>query len=343
MLYALNEFPRRYEGTAGSRVILGKAPFRISFAGGGSDLRAFYEKHSGAVVSTSIDKYMYIMLHPYFHDKIRIKYSKLEDVSRVEDIKHSLVRECLKRLRVQTGIEIASIADVPARTGLGSSSSFAVCLLHILHAYKGRYVSKPELAEMASEIEIDILKEPIGKQDQYAASFGGLNFMRFNPDGTALVEPLALKPEKIEALEKSLLLFYVGGARRASSILGRIKRDIGQGEAFQKTKALVGLAEDLRASLLKGDIAALGEILGEGWRLKKSLSRSISNTKIDECYDRAIRAGAVGGKLLGAGGGGFLLFHCPPKNQGRLRRALDLRELRFRFENAGSTIIYAGP
>ena len=322
-------------------MILGKAPFRISFAGGASDLSAFYEKHYGAVVSTSIDKYMYIMLHPYFHDKIRIKYSKLEDVSRVEDIKHSLVRECLKRLEVRTGIEIASIADVPARTGLGSSSAFAVCLLHILHTYKGRFASKARLAEEASEIEIDILNEPIGKQDQYASSFGGLNFIRFNPDGTVQVEPLALAPGKLVALEKNLLLFYVGGERGASSVLSGIQQKIGKGDPFAGTKAMVGLAEDLRIALMKGEISALGDILGEGWRLKKSLSPSVSTPEIDDYYERALRAGAAGGKLLGAGGGGFLLFYCLPKHQDRVRRTLGLRELRFRFENAGSTIIYA--
>ncbi len=210
-------------------MILGRAPFRISFAGGGTDLRAFTQEHPGAVLSTSIDKYMYIMLHPYFHDQIRIKYSKLEDVSRVEDIRHPIVRECLKRFRITTGVEIASIADVPARSGLGSSSAFAVCLMQILSRYKGRPLSKKSLAEEASRIEIDVLREPIGKQDQYASSFGGMNFFRFERDGTVRVEPLRLSPSVRESLEKSLLLFFVGGERRAGRIqLGQQAFEDGQ-------------------------------------------------------------------------------------------------------------------
>jgi D-glycero-alpha-D-manno-heptose-7-phosphate kinase len=322
-------------------MILGKAPFRISFAGGGSDLKAFASRHYGAVVSTSINKFMYIMLHPYFHEKIRIKYSKLEDVARIEDIRHPIVRECLKRLKVAKGIEIASIADVPARSGLGSSSAFTVCLLQILYAHKGKSVSKGWLAEEAAKIEIDILKEPIGKQDQYASSFGGLNFIRFNEDGTVDVEPLMLRPQTIETLEQHLLLFYIGRERRAARILRCLTDRISNEETFERLKKMVGYAEDLRAALKKGQIGTLGEILREGWLLKKSLAASITNPEIDDYYERALEAGAVGGKLLGAGAGGFFLFFCAPKRQNALRRALGLRELRLRFENDGSRIIYA--
>jgi len=322
-------------------VILGKSPFRVSFAGGGSDLPSFSGRHYGAVVSTSIDKFMYIMLHRYFHDKIRIKYSKLEDVSRVEDIRHPIVRECLKRFRIDRGVEIASIADVPARSGLGSSSAFAVCLLHILSVHRGRPLGKAELAEEAAAIEIGILGEPIGKQDQYASSFGGLNFIRFDPDGSVLVEPIALRPSTREALEKSLLLFYVGGERPAGRILARVERAMDGKAAFESLRRMVGLAEDLRSAFRRGRIGALAEILDEGWRLKKSLTPSISSPRIDDLYARALRTGAGGGKLLGAGGGGFLLFSCPAAAQGRLRRVLGLRELSFRFENGGAAILHA--
>ena len=324
-------------------MILGRAPFRISFAGGGTDLRAFTQEHPGAVLSTAIDKYMYIMLHPYFHDKIRIKYSKLEDVSRVEDIRHPIVRECLKRFRITKGIEIASIADVPARSGLGSSSAFTVCLMQILSRYKGRPLSKTSLAEEASRIEIDVLREPIGKQDQYASSFGGMNFFRFERDGSVHVEPLRLSAFARESLEKSLLLFFVGGDRRAGRILARVEKAAERRPAREALRQMAGLAEALRAALVRGRTGEMAGILDAGWRLKKSLTPSISTPRIDELYERALRSGAGGGKLLGAGGGGFLLFACPGPEQGRLRRALGLRELRFRFETGGATILHADP
>ncbi len=321
-------------------MIMAKAPFRVSFAGGGSDLKSFYEKDYGAVVSTTIDKYMYIMIHPYFHNKIRIKYSKLEDVANIEEIKHPIVRECLKHLRLEKGVEIASIADVPAGTGLGSSGTFTVCLLQVLYTYKGKLVTKERLACEASKIEIDILKEPIGKQDQYAASYGGLNYIRFNPNGTVWVEPLAIKPEKKRVLERNLLMFYLGDVRRAAQILSGQKENMQHKEKYENVKKMVKLAEDLRVSLGNGKIKKVGEILHEGWLLKRSLSPNITNPIIDEYYERAIKAGALGGKLLGAGGGGFFLFYCEPKYQNKVRNALDLKELKFKFDNEGSKIIH---
>ncbi len=324
-------------------MIMTKAPFRISFAGGGSDLRDFYSKNGyGAVLSTSIDKYMYLMIHPYFHDKIRIKYSRTEDVNEIDEIQHPLVRECLKLVGIEKGIEIASIADVPAGTGIGSSSTFAVCLLHSLYAFKGKFVTKEKLAREACKIEIEILKEPIGKQDQYAASYGGLNYLQFNGDETVFVEPIICKPEVKERLKRNLLMFYVGNERKSSQILSEQKENMKLDEKGEIVKKMVMLAKDLRDSLNKGNIEYFGEILHEGWLLKKKLASKISNSVLDEYYKKALNAGATGGKLLGAGGGGFFLFYCLPKYQNKVRKALNLRELKFKFEAEGSKIIYIG-
>lgn len=321
-------------------MIISKTPFRVSFVGGGSDIESFYRKNGyGAVVSTTINKYMYIMLHPYFHQKIRIKYSKLEDVESVEEIKHPIVRECLKLLKVEKGIEIASIADVPAGTGIGSSSSFTVGLLHTLYAYKHKNTTKEELAKKAAMIEIDILKEPIGKQDQYAVSFGGLNYIRFNRNGTVEGEPLILSPQKRKTLENNLLLFYTGGQRRTKTILKKQKENIKEPEKFNNLKTLVKFADELRDALIRGKIDVLGELLHESWKLKRTLAANITNPMIDEYYDKAIEAGAIGGKLLGAGGCGFLVFYCKPKCQNAVRKALNLRELSINFDRKGTELI----
>lgn len=321
-------------------MIMARAPFRMSFAGGGSDLKSFYEKGYGAVISTTIDKYMYIMIHPYFHDKIRIKYSRTEDVNEIDEIQHPLVKECLKVVGIKKGIEIASIADVPAGTGIGSSSTFTVCLLHALYTYKGKSVTKERLAKEACKIEIENVGEPIGKQDQYAASYGGLNYIRFNRDGTVFVEPIICRPEVKRHLERNLLIFYVGNERKASQILSKQKENMNEDDKYEKVKRMVNLAERLRVSLQRGSIRIFGEILHEGWRFKKELASNISNPMIDEYYRKALKAGAIGGKLLGAGGGGFLLFYCEPKHQNEVRKALHLRELKFRFDSEGSKIIY---
>lgn len=322
-------------------MIMVRAPFRISFIGGGSDFADFYSRNGyGAVLSTSIDKYMYIMIHSYFHDKIRIKYSKTEDINEIDEIQHPLVKECLKLTGIEKGIEIASIADVPAGTGLGSSSSFTVSLLHALYTYRKDFVTKEKLAKEACRVEIDILKGPIGKQDQYAVSYGGLNYIRFNADETTFVESIICNPDIKKQLESNLLMFYVGNERKASQILSEQKENIKRGREYEILKKIVNLAEKMRDSLNKGDIKNFGEILHEGWLLKKRLASKISNPLIDEYYDEALKAGAGGGKLLGAGYGGFLLFYCEPKYQKRVRDALNLRELKFKFDNEGSRIVY---
>ncbi len=324
-------------------MIIAKAPFRISFAGGGSDLREYYSKNGyGAVLSTTINKYMYIMIHPYFHDKVRIKYSRTEDVHEIDEIQHPLVRECLKLVRIEKGIEIASIADVPAGSGIGSSSTFTVCLLHALHAYQGKFVTKERLAEEACTIEINVLKEPIGKQDQYAASYGGLNYIQFNSDETVFTNPIICKPEIKSRLERNCLMFYFGNERKASQILSEQKENMKLDEKNEIVKKMVVLARDLRDSLNKGNIKYFGKILHEGWLLKKKLASKISNSVLDEYYEKALNAGATGGKLLGAGGGGFFLFYCLPKYQNKVRETLNLKELKFKLDTEGSKIIYIG-
>jgi D-glycero-alpha-D-manno-heptose-7-phosphate kinase len=322
-------------------MIMVRAPFRVSFVGGGSDLKDFYSRNGyGAVLSTTIDKYMYIMIHPYFHDKIRIKYSKTEDVDDIAKIQHPLVKECLKMVGIEKGIEIASIADVPAGTGVGSSSTFTVCLLHALYTYKEIFVTKERLAREACKIEIDLLKEPIGKQDQYASSYGGLNYIQFKKDETVFVESMVVQSDIRRSLKNSLLMFYVGNVRKASQVLYEQKKNMKQEEKYEIVKKMVKLTDEMKRSLNGGDIRNLGETLNEGWLLKKKLTCNISNSIIDSYYEEALKAGATGGKLLGAGGGGFLLFVCEPKYQDNIRNALNLKELRFKFDNEGSKIIF---
>lgn len=317
-----------------------RAPFRISFAGGGSDIDSFYKKSYGLVVSTTINKFMYIMIHSYFHDKIRIKYSKTEDVTSVSQIQHPLVRECLKLTNTMKGIEIASIADVPAGTGLGSSGAFTVGLLYALSAYKRKLKTKEWLARTACRIEIEKLQEPIGKQDQYATSLGGLNYIRFNPDETVWFEPIVLKPEIKRQLENNLLMFYVGNERKASRILATQKEEMTDQKKYKIVCEMVKLAEKMKQVLIRGKLEEFGDLLHQGWLLKRGLTENITNPQLDRFYDKALKAGAKGGKVLGAGGGGFFLFYCEAKYQNKLRAALKLRELDFGFDDEGVKITY---
>jgi D-glycero-alpha-D-manno-heptose-7-phosphate kinase len=318
-----------------------RTPFRVSFAGGGSDLPCFYSKQPGCVLSTSVNKYMYILVHRFFDDRIQVKYSRTELVDRVADIQHPIVRVALEQFGIN-GIDINSIADIPAGTGLGSSCSFTVGLLHALCAYAGQFVSKEWLARKACEIEMDILQEPIGKQDVYAAAYGGLNFITFYPDETVQVEPVIMPLGQRARLAENLVAFYLGGVRSANDILrdqqSAVQRDR---KKMQTMLRIVELARELRESLAHGCIDDMGPILDENWQLKKSLSAQISDDWVNSCYERALQNGAAGGKLLGAGGCGFLLLYCDLPQQDRLRRALaDLRELPFSFENAGTQIIH---
>lgn len=323
-------------------MIISRTPFRISFVGGGSDMDTFYTKHPGAVLSTSIDKYMYISSHRYFHkNQIQVKYSQTETVNNLNDLKHPLLREALRKTGINGGIEISSIADIPAGTGMGSSSSFTVGLLHNLYAINRKYVTHEDLAQEACEIEIDILNEPIGKQDQYAAAYGGLNVIHFNQDGSVKVEPLYIDNRVYEALEENLVMFYIGNQRKASNILSEQKKNASQDDKFITLKKMVGLVTDLRDILYAGSINDFGKILHENWILKQQLATKISNDEISEIYNAGITNGASGGKLLGAGGGGFMLFYCEKTKKEKLKAALKKYDtFDFHFERDGSKIIY---
>ncbi len=320
-------------------MIISRTPFRISFAGGGTDLESFYREEPGAVVSTAIDKYMYVNAHPYFEDRILLKYSRTELVKRVSQIKHPLMREAIRLAKIKGGIEIASAADIAAGTGLGSSSSFTVGLLHALHAFEGRYVPAERLAREACDIEIKRVKEPIGKQDQTIAAHGGFQFIEFLPGGEVRVQPIIFPRGKEAALNERMLLFYTGTTRSASRILNRQgRRAKANRDHLRKIR---GFADAARESLQRGRIDDLGEILHEGWELKKSLAKGISNPRIDRAYAKARKAGAMGGKVLGAGGGGFLLLFAKNGRQGALRHAMKgWREIPFNFEPEGSKIVY---
>lgn len=326
-------------------MIVARTPFRISFAGGGSDLPDFYRQAEGAVISTTIDKYMYVAIHPYFHNQLRIRYAKTEDVDSIADIEHPLVREALRLVghspADDRGMEIASFADVPAGTGMGSSSAFTVCLLHALHALRGEKSGAQQLAEEACVVEIERAGEPIGKQDQYAAAFGGLNHIAFHRNERVSVTPVRCSDAVRAELELHLLLFYIGKERSASDILRRQGQSMSTKDKFQQVERMAALSHALRDLLERGDVPAVGELLDRGWQIKSRLTAGISDAKIDAFYAAGRRAGAAGGKLLGAGGGGFLLLFCDPAKQEAVRRALaGLREMRFRFSTGGSQVLY---
>lgn len=325
-------------------MIITRTPFRISFVGGGSDLGAFYQKSRGAVLSTTINKYMYISTHAFFEqDKVRIKYSKTETHRNIEDIQHPIVKEVIKKFDVKGGLEISSIADVPAGTGLGSSSSYTVGLLHNMYTKFSRFVSKEQLSQEACDIEIEKLGEPIGKQDQYAAAYGGLNVIAFNPNESVDVDAIHLPKRTYQALEKNLMMFYTGFQRKTASILTEQKTNMQLEEKFRTLEKMVELVWELRDSLYSGDLTEFGTILHRNWIMKQKLASRISNKELNTLYERAISGGAVGGKILGAGGGGFLLLYCEEEKQDKVRNALSsLREMDFRFDGEGSKLIYVG-
>lgn len=325
-------------------MIITRTPFRVSFIGGGSDLKSFYSKKKGAVLSTTINKYMFISSHPFFNRRaFQLKYSKTELANSVNEIRHPILRETLKKLKVMGGIEISSNADIPAGTGLGSSSAFTVGLLHNLYTFQAKDMPKSKLAEKACQIEIDILKAPIGRQDQYATSFGGLNLIEFLGDDTVRVEPVAIAIEDRIKLQNNLLMFYTKIQRSASKILKKQQYFMSDSDKFSLINEMVPYVYLLRDALYQKQFDYLGEVLHKGWQLKKKIASKITNKDIDYCYDRALKAGAVGGKLLGAGGGGFMLFYCPLKKQDKLRSALrNLFELKFTFDQDGSKVIYIG-
>jgi len=323
-------------------MIITKTPLRVSFCGGGSDIAAFYREHGGCVLSTSINKYMFIMIHPYFHESSTVlKYSKTEVVTDLKDIEHKIFH-CVLNMYNLSGVEITSMADIPAGTGLGSSSTFTVGLLNTINAYMGKLVSKHKLAELACEIEVEHLKSPIGKQDQYAAAVGGFNLLRFNTNDSVTVTPLLFDKKVTDELQSNLLMFYTGEVRNANEILAEQTINSTKSDKIDNLKQMCRLAENMKDELESGNISAVGEILNESWQLKKTLATNISSGALDDIYNKAIKSGAKGGKLLGAGGAGFFLFYCEKDKQDKLRQALKLKELPFAFENDGTSIIFIG-
>jgi len=326
-------------------MIVSKTPMRMSFAGGGSDISSYYRLEGGAVLSTSIDKYMYISVNKKFDGDIRLSYSTTEDVENVSQLKHPIVRNTLNFLNIDGGIEIASMADIPSKgSGLGSSSSYTVGLLHALHAYQGKYISKSELGALASYIEIELCGDPIGKQDQYAAAFGGFNLIKFNPDDSVSVEPVICKLETINKIEASIIVFYTGQTRSASALLKEQSSNMADVKKRTLMKEMVISAYDLKQILESGDIDSFGPLLDKNWRLKTQMALGISNPQIDLWYRSGMKAGAEGGKILGAGNGGFLMFFAPKEKHASIRTALrNLKEVPISFDKMGTQIVHYQP
>jgi len=323
-------------------MIISRTPFRISFVGGGTDLRSFYSKEYGQVLSTSIDKYMYVAVKRQSgiaEYKYRINWSKVEFRQTIDEIEHPIVREALRLLEIDFACEITTFADIPAKSGLGSSSSFAVGLLHALFALKGEMTTKYQLAEMACQIELDILHRTMGKQDQYAASYGDLNILTFNPDERVDVNPVLTLKKKKKNISDSLLLFHIKMHRDASEVLkSQVKNE---DKNFELLLQMRNLVPKLTDSICEGDIEEFGRILNSNWQLKQNLSTKISSSLINNYYDRAIKAGAYGGKLLGAGGGGFLMFCINDKYRDDVKNALsELYCMNFGFDSDGTRITY---
>lgn len=327
-------------------MIISKTPFRISFFGGGTDYPVWYRENKGAVLSTTINKYCYITLRylpPFFPHKHRIVYSKIELTKGVDEIFHPAVREVLNYLKINKGMEIHHDGDLPAWTGLGTSSSFSVGLLNSLYALKGVISSKEQLAKQAIYIERDVLKENVGVQDQIAAAYGGFNKIIFEQNDEFKVEPVTIKKEKEEELDKHLMLFFTGISRFASEIA---KSQIENTPQRKRELNLMYQMVDKAINILneEHDILEFGKLLNETWKLKKTLSNKISNPIVDDIYQKALNAGALGGKLCGAGGGGFLLLFVSPEKQQKVREELkNFLEVKFNFEKQGSQIIYYAP
>ena len=323
-------------------MIITRSPLRISLGGGGTDLPSYYSEHTGFVIAAAIDKYVYITLHEPFAREIILKYSRMEVVERAGELKHPIVREALNLLGLDRPVEIASLSDIPAGTGLGSSGSFTTALLRALHALRRDHIPPRELAEEACHIEMDLLHEPIGKQDQYIAAFGGLTCMTYCPDGHVEVQPLAIDQETLYSLEDHLCLFFTGYTRNASEILkdqdSRSKeKDRGMIDNLHFVKEL---GYRSKKALETGDLREFAALMHTHWEHKKARSQGMSNSNIDQCYELARANGALGGKLIGAGGGGFLMFYT--EDSKRLRHAMaqaGMREVRFRFDFEGTRIV----
>ena len=320
--------------------VTSKTPLRIGLLGGGSDIESYFEKNNfGSTISASINKYIYITAHKRYDDLIRASYSKTEIVDNIKDVKHELIRESLKYLNVKKGIEVVSISDVTGHgTGLGSSSSYTVGLINAISALTSKKRSRFNLANDACKIEIDFCRHPIGKQDQFAISFGGLNEIIYTKENIKVM-PINISSNNLNKLSKNLLLFDTGIKRKSSKILSKQTNLYKESKKFEATKKMVDMIPDMKKALLS-DIDLVGEILDESWKIKKSLVDGIANKTIDSYYNKAIKNGAIGGKLCGAGGGGFLLVYCKKENHNKLRKSLNsLKELEFEFDYEGASLL----
>jgi D-glycero-alpha-D-manno-heptose-7-phosphate kinase len=327
-------------------MIICRTPFRISFFGGGTDYPSWYRSHGGAVLAATIDKYCYLTcrhLPPFFEHRIRLVYRKIETCKTVDEISHPAVREALKYLEIDRGVELHHDGDLPARSGMGSSSAFTVGLLHALHALRGEMTTKMQLAKESLHIEQNLLQETVGSQDQVMAAFGGLKHVQFQQDGEITIAPLVVPPERMAELKAHLLLFYTGIARTAADVA---KSYVPSLERHRRQLRIMREMVEEGSAILSGDVSicAFGDLLHEAWQAKRSLSSAISNHEVDAIYEKAREAGALGGKLTGAGGGGFLLLFVPPERQPAVLEALDCYlHVPFAFEPAGSQIIFYEP
>lgn len=321
-------------------MIVSQTPLRVSFAGGGTDFSRYYREHEGAVVSAAIDKYVYVVVVPRFDELIIVNYTRKETVENVRDLKHELVREALLRTGVENGVEITTLADVPSEgSGLGSSSTVTVGLLHALYAYKGRLVTAAQLAREACEIEIDICGKPIGKQDQYIAAYGGVCQFTFRKDDSVDVKQFRRSLELFQGLSRNVMLFYTGRTRKAGNILS--VQDQRTDANLEQLHCLKALALRTAEALDRMRLWEVGRVLSDGWQLKRQLAEGISSPEIEEMYDLALSAGASGGKICGAGGGGFLLLYCDPAHHKAVRKAMEAyRELPIALDPDGSKVIF---
>jgi len=321
-------------------MIVTRTPLRISFAGGGSDFPNFYRRHGGTVLASAIDKYIHVILQDRYDDKIRVGYSTTELADSLENVQHELVRESMRRVGIDRGIELSTMADVPSTgTGLGSSSSVTVGLLEAMYAHVGDPQTRKTLARDAATIEIDVLGKPIGIQDQYIASFGGFRRLRFRTDDTVDVETVALAPDVRHRLDERLMLFYTGIGRDASSVLEEQRSRVEENESA--LGQLIEMADEMHEYLLSGSLDEFGLALDHCWSIKKGLASNVSNEHVDALYSAAKTAGALGGKITGAGGGGFLLLYCESSKQRAVRKALTgLRELFFHLEPDGAKVLF---
>ncbi len=324
-------------------MIISRAPVRITLGGGATDLESYYSKYGGFLIAAAINKYVFITANQRFYDSIRLSYSQTEIVNNVNEIKHRIFREALKFLGISNGIELVSIADVPANCGLGTSSSFTVSLLNALHTYKKDFITQRQLAEEACHIEIDILGEPIGKQDQYIAAFGGITCFTFEKNGEVIVEPLRISSEALDQLESKTLLFHSGIERSASEILSeqdeKSKKD--DPAILSNLHQIKEIGLETRKALERGDVDKFGEFLHVHWEMKKKRSQKMTDPFIDECYEVAMKNGALGGKIVGAGGGGFFMFYCN-NNKPRVHQAIKkmgLKSMEFQFDSEGAKIL----